>query len=129
MSGLNKNKKKSDGVGMNVFKLLISIAIIVGGIIANYYYMHVAGAIRVAVGLVLCIASLIVFYTTIQGQVVWSFVKGSRAEMRKVTWPTRPETMQTLLIVVVMVFITALILWGFDSVSYWSVSWITGSRG
>jgi preprotein translocase subunit SecE len=34
--------------------------------------------------------------------------------VRKVVWPTRQETLQTTLIVVVMVMILGIILWLFD---------------
>jgi preprotein translocase subunit SecE len=37
-------------------------------------------------------------------------------EVRKVVWPTRQETIQTTLVVILMVFIIGLILWLFDTI-------------
>jgi preprotein translocase subunit SecE len=35
-------------------------------------------------------------------------------EVRKVVWPTRQETLQTTLVVIVMVLILSIVLWLFD---------------
>ena len=64
--------------------------------------------------------------TTERGGAFWQLIKGSRTEIRKVVWPTRQETTQTTLIVVVFVFIMALILWGIDSVLGWLVGMVIG---
>jgi preprotein translocase subunit SecE len=48
------------------------------------------------------------------GQAAWEFAKGSRMELRKVVWPTRKETGQMTLVVVVMVVAVALFLWLVD---------------
>ena len=42
-------------------------------------------------------------------------------------WPTRQETMQTTLIVVVMVILVGIFLWLLDVVLLWAVSLLTGS--
>ena len=44
------------------------------------------------------------------------------SEIRRVVWPTRDETVQTTLIVLVLVLIFALILWLLDSGLSWVVS-------
>ena len=43
------------------------------------------------------------------------FFSGVRAEARKVVWPERKETMQSTLMVVVMVLVLSLFLWLVDS--------------
>ena len=53
------------------------------------------------------------------------FMQGSRAELRKVVWPTRAETTQTTLIVVAMVVIMGLLLWLLDVLLFWLVRLIT----
>lgn len=90
--------------------------LVIGGVVANGYYGSVAWALRAAAGIVLAGIIVAIVYHTAAGQRLWSFSKASRAEMRKVVWPTRQETMQTSLIVVVAVVVTALVLWGLDSV-------------
>ncbi|WP_216640025.1 preprotein translocase subunit SecE [Candidatus Coxiella mudrowiae] len=110
-------------------KWLLIILLLAGGIVANFYYSHVAVAIRAAIGIVLAIWVLVIASQTQKGQKAWGFMKGSRTELRKVVWPTRQETLQTTLVVVVMVIVTALILWALDSFFMWAVAWMTGERG
>lgn len=113
----------------NLVAWVFVLLLVVGGIVANSYYSHVAGALRAAGGLVLVIALLALAGTTTQGKKALSFFKGSRMELRKVVWPTRQETIQTTVVVVVMVFAMAVILWGVDSLFLWLVGILTGQRG
>jgi preprotein translocase subunit SecE len=57
---------------------------------------------------------------TQRGGAFLRLVKESRAEIRRVVWPTRKEATQTTLVVAVFVFIMALILWFVD----WALSQI-----
>ncbi|WP_304985978.1 preprotein translocase subunit SecE [Coxiella-like endosymbiont] len=108
---------------------LLIILLLAGGIVANFYYSHVAVAIRTAIGIILAILILVIASQTQKGRKFLGFMKGSRAELRKVVWPTRQETVQTTLVVVVMVIVTAFILCGLDSFFMWAVAWVTGQRG
>lgn len=115
---------KRDGLLWTIVGILL-----VGGIAAYYYFRDVTWSLRAAGGLLLvCIMIGIVLQTKV-GQRIWKFIKEARTELRKVTWPTRPEVIQTTLIVVVMVIVVSLILWGIDSILMWAVSWLTGQRG
>jgi preprotein translocase subunit SecE len=73
--------------------------------------------VGVAVGLVLW---------TALGQRLVALSRDSRVELRKVVWPTRQETMQITLIVLVLVFLIGLFLWLVDSLLFWGVQMITG---
>lgn len=112
-----------------LLKWLLIIFLLVGGMVANFYYSQVIVTIRAAVGIILAILVLIIAAQTQKGRKAWSFIKSSRTELRKVIWPTRQETVQTTLVVVLMVIMTALILWGLDSFFIWAVAWMTGKRG
>ncbi len=63
----------------------------------------------VVVGLAVMIA-----YQTVAGRRVWRFASDAKVEVRKVVWPSRQETVQTTLIVFVVVLIMGIILWLFD---------------
>jgi len=63
---------------------------------------------------------------TALGQRLVSFSRESRVELRKVVWPTRQETIQITLIVLVLVFLIGLFLWLVDSLLFWGVQMITG---
>ncbi|MCP4232410.1 MAG: preprotein translocase subunit SecE, partial [Aestuariibacter sp.] len=60
-------------------------------------------------------AAIFVVSTTDIGRRSLGFVKDARVEVRKVVWPTRQETLQTTLAVLVMVVIVAIMLWAIDS--------------
>ena len=63
---------------------------------------------------------------TTQGKNFWSLLKGARTEIRKVVWPTRQETTQTTMIVLLVVVVAGLILWGLDTGLGWIASRIIG---
>ncbi len=114
---------------LNRLKWMLIFFLLIGGIVANYYFIQVAWAIRAAVGIVLLGIIVAIAMFTTQGRAAWNFIIESRAELRKVVWPTRQETIQTTLVVVAMVMVTALFLWGLDTLFFWAVSLITGQRG
>jgi preprotein translocase subunit SecE len=67
-----------------------------------------------------------VFVQTEKGRAAWTLMKESRAEIRRVVWPKREETVQTTLIVLVLVLIFSLILWLLDSGLSWLVRLLIG---
>ena len=108
------------------FKLTVAVALVAGGIAAFYYFAGQPLLYRV-LGLVGVVAAAAASgFTTRQGGQLWSFVRESRMEVRKVVWPSRQETTQTTLIVFVMVFIVGIILWLLDTFLFWGVRLLTG---
>ena len=100
-------------------KLGLSIALVVAGIYGfyeleklypNYVFYRILGLLAV-IGVAVGIAVT----TKLGGQVV-AFSRASAMEMRKTVWPTRSETMQTTLIVVIGVAILGLIIFIIDSI-------------
>ena len=110
-------------------KWLVVILSVMGAIVANFCFSAVAWPIRASVGILLCVALVFLSLQTVKGQRAWVFIQSARAELRKVGWPTRQETVQLTTIVVVVVIIAALILWGLDGVFMGLISWLTGQRG
>jgi preprotein translocase subunit SecE len=100
------------------------VLITIAAFFVTYYY-HYSGPVIAIVwtGWLVFILSLSFF--TSQGQAVFSFGKEAKIEMQKVVWPTRQETIQTTLIVMVMVTITGFILWGVDSAITWAIAKLT----
>jgi preprotein translocase subunit SecE len=118
-----------DNKGLNLFKWLLVVVLIALMGFANSYYSHVDGPLRAAAAIVVVIIALLIASWTSQGQKAVGFCKQARVELRKVTWPTKPETLQTTLMVVCMVLVTALVLWGLDGVLVNLVGWLVGQRG
>ncbi|WP_022726819.1 preprotein translocase subunit SecE [Fodinicurvata sediminis] len=57
------------------------------------------------------------------------FVREVRQEIRKVTWPTRKETIVTTIMVFIMVFLAAVFFFVVDQVLSFSVRQILGLGG
>jgi len=129
MSTRKKEQAQQPSTKFDVLKWILVAIIIFGGIVANCYYSEVAWSLRSAAGIILLGVAFVLAFQTGKGRLVWTFVLGARTELRKVVWPTRQEALQTTLLVVVMVAITAIILWGVDTLFLWLVSWLTGQRG
>ncbi len=111
------------------FKIVLSIALLAAGVVGFYWYPEYSLLYRTLalVGVVLVSAGL--FFVTAPGRAFWSFFQEARMELRKVTWPTRQETIHTTLMVVVMVVIVGLILWLLDSLFLWLVRLLMGQGG
>ncbi|MGH1472714.1 MAG: preprotein translocase subunit SecE [Cellvibrionaceae bacterium] len=107
-------------------KWLFVACILAGGIFANSFYSDMPLYYRVPALLVLAIVAGFVAANTAKGSALLSLLRESVVEVRKVVWPTRAETNQTTLIVVVVVFVMALILWGLDTLLGWIASLILG---
>lgn len=54
------------------------------------------------------------------------FVKQVRSEVKKVTWPTRVETMQSAIAVFIMVLVASLFLFTADQIIAWAIRLILG---
>ena len=111
---------------LDTIKLLFALSIVIAGSVAFHIYkkeellMSVVG-ILVVIGMAIGISM-----TTFKGKQAWGFIKDARIEIKKVVWPTRQETMQTTLVVFVMVFIVGLILWLMDTLLRWGIGKFTG---
>ncbi len=117
---------ESDTSVFDLFKLTVAGALVGGGVFGFYYFVDQPLLYRV-LGLlgVVAVASA-AFFTTRQGAQLWAFIHEARVEVRKVVWPSRQETTQTTLIVIVMVFIVGVILWLLDMFLFWGVRLLTG---
>ncbi len=110
-------------------KWLVALALLLAGLIANHYYSQVSMLLRTLVWLIVLVVAGFVASKTQKGKWVVAFFRDSRMELRKVIWPTRQETVQTTLVVAVMVVVLALALWGIDGILVWLIGWLTGQRG
>ena len=96
-------------------KLGVAFLLVIAGI-AGFYALHESAAIvklaSVLLGMLLAVA---VAWTTEPGKRLFMFGKESVAEAKRVVWPTRKETMQTTVIVIMFAVIMALFLWMVDA--------------
>jgi preprotein translocase subunit SecE len=126
---MNARTETTGSVVLDLIKSVVSGALIVAGIGAYYYYPDTSVLLR-AVGVVASLViAITVFLTTVRGRELWRFIQTSRIELRKVVWPTRQETMQTAVAVVVFALIMGVFFWLLDMLLLWVTRFLTGQGG
>ncbi len=119
-------KTEQQPTGFDTAKLLVSLLILVAGIIGFYYFKEESQLFRVLGILAVIVVSFLIVATTMIGKKALGFAKDARVEVRKVVWPTRQETTQTTIAVLVMVVIVAIMLWLIDMFLGWGVRSLLG---
>jgi preprotein translocase subunit SecE len=107
-------------------KLSLAVVILVGSIVGYYYFANESALLRAMGVLIAFIAAVWVAFQSAQGQTLWKFIQGSRVELRKVVWPTREETIQTTIVVLVFATIMGVFFWLLDLSLLWFTSFVTG---
>jgi preprotein translocase subunit SecE len=110
----------------DIVKLGLAVIAIVVGIGGFYFYADQSVLLRVIGLLVLLSIAVGLVFTTNLGQSFWQFAQGSKIELKKIVWPTKKETIQTTLIVGVMVLFVGILLWMFDGLLMWGIGYVTG---
>jgi preprotein translocase subunit SecE len=124
-----ETKVEEQATFVDTVKLALAVLILLAGLFSYYYFANSAVLLR-AFGVVLAVAAGFgVLFTSFQGQLLWKFIQGARVELRKVVWPTREETVQTTLVVLVFALIGGVFFWLLDLVLLFVTSRITGQGG
>ena len=111
---------------LDTAKLVLATVVAAGGIVAFYWFAEMPvwqRTLMVAAG---AVASVLLALATQPGRELWSFVDGSRIELRKMVWPTRQEAVQTTLILVVFVVILGIVMLLIDMSLSWAVERLLG---
>jgi preprotein translocase subunit SecE len=111
---------------LDTLKLVAAIAIIVGGIAAFYVFSTYPIALRWVIVLASLGLGMFVALQSAQGRTFAQFVQGSRVELRKIVWPTRQETLQTTLVVVVAILLMGIFFWLLDMLLGYITRTLTG---
>ena len=107
-------------------KWVLVVALLGAGIYGNSYFSDESLLYRVIALLAVAAVAISVAITTEKGGSAWVMIKGARTEIRKVIWPTRQETTQTTIIVMVFVVVCGLFFWALDSFLGWIASLLLG---
>ena len=102
------------GSGFDIVKLVVALLMLLSGIAGFYYFAEESLLYRVLGLLVVVGLAAGLSFTTVKGKGLVGFLGASRVEVRKMVWPTRAETMQTTLMVFILVVILAIFLWFVD---------------
>lgn len=110
---------------------MIAIALLILAVMANQYlpaHWAPANNIWVRVGAIFAciVVALGLLYATHQGKGFVRLLKDARVELRRVTWPTKQETVTTSWQVLLVVVVASLVLWCFDYGLGWLIKLIIG---
>ena len=109
----------------------IALILFIASMMVNQHlpaYWAPANDIWVRVGVILAciVVALGLLYATHQGKGFARLLKDSRIELRRVTWPTKQETVTTSWHVLIVVVVTSIVLWCFDYLLGWAIKLIIG---
>jgi preprotein translocase subunit SecE len=105
----------------DVAKFSLAVLILLAGFVGYYWFNDFATWQRLLIligGMVL--AGAIGFFTR-AGRALRDFLVESNFELRKVVWPTRQETVQTTLVIMVVVVILSILLGLIDITLKWAI--------
>lgn len=123
---MSEKAEQGSAGALDAVKWVVVTALVVVAIWGNGYYAEISPLYRALAIVALAIVAGFVGLQTEQGRAFNQLRKDAAIELRKVVWPTRQETVQTTLIVLVFVVIVALILFLMDWVLNGLVSWVIG---
>ena len=107
-------------------KLGLAVLPLAAAVWAFYQYEEQSLLLRVVGLLVAAGVSAAIAYQAEAGKAAVAFLRAAYIEARKVVWPSRKETAQTTLVVLLVVIIVALFLWLLDMLLGWAVRFLTG---
>jgi preprotein translocase subunit SecE len=124
-----ETKVETEPTMVDTAKLAAAVAIALVGFVAYYYFGDASVALRSLGVLVAVGIAVFVGLQSAQGQTLWRFIQAARAELRRVVWPTREETIQTTIAVLVFALIMGVFFWLLDLGLLYATSKITGQGG
>lgn len=111
---------------MDTAKLALAVTLVLSSVVAFYYFADTSQLVRVVGVLIAVGAAIAITATTVIGAELIGFIQDSRTELRKVVWPSRQETLQVSLAVILMVIVMSIFLWLLDMFLFWLVRLLTG---
>lgn len=102
------------------------VTLLVLAVIGNTYFADQALLYRVLGVVVLSVAAALIALTTTKGRDLVELARSAKKEIQRVVWPTRAETVQTTVIVLVAVLVVGLMLWLIDTLLGWAMSGVIG---
>jgi preprotein translocase subunit SecE len=119
-------KVENEPTFVDTAKLILAVGVLLAGFVAYYYFADSSVLLR-TVGVLIAIAvAAVIALQSAQGQSLWKFIQASRVELRKVVWPTREETIQTTIAVLVFAVIMGVFFWLLDLLLLYLYGKITG---
>jgi preprotein translocase subunit SecE len=119
-------KVETESSRFDTLKLGAALLLLAVAVVAFYRFDDQLLVLRVLGLLAVAGISIFIAAQSSIGRNIIGFIGGARTEVRKVVWPTRAETTQTTLAVMVMVILVGIFLWLLDMVLLWAIQMLTG---
>ena len=94
--------------------MILSALLLLGGIVAFYWYDELALPFRIAMVIAGLAAGAGLAWFSWYGREFWQFALAARIELRKVVWPEREETIKTTYVVFIFAIVMGVFFWGLD---------------
>jgi len=108
----------------------VGLLVLLAGVVGFFHFAgEVMTLIRVLGLLAALGVALAIVYQTERGRSMFSYMRETDVERRKVVWPNRQETLQTTLMVLVITVIVAILLFLMDTLFGWIVRRLIGVSG
>lgn len=107
-------QEQAPSSSFDMIKWILAAVTLAAAVYANHALVDGSIIVRASVVIVLVAAGLGIGFTTTKGQAGLAFAQDSKIEARKVVWPTRSETIQTTIIIVIAVAFVSLLLYFLD---------------
>src|SRR6185369_14000328 len=104
---------------LDIAKLAVAVALVIAGIAGYYWLGDAALLLRILAVVAGVVAGAAVAWFSAPGREFAIFAAESVAEVKKVVWPTRKETLQTTAAVFAFVVVMAVFLWVSDKTLEW----------
>jgi preprotein translocase subunit SecE len=111
---------------MDTVKLIVALAMLLAGVVAFQYYADAPRLMRIGGMILDVVLAVALAAQTDKGRMVIGFVRDAQIEVRKVVWPTRQETVQTTVVVMIVVVVFAFLLWVLDIFLGWAMQSVIG---
>ena len=110
---------KTNDLLMDRIKLAGAFVSLATGLALFYYLSDQILLYRVLAILAMVVVAVVLFFLTKPGKNMAVFLQGAQVELQKTVWPTKSETVQTTILIFVVVLIVALFLWALDLFLAW----------
>ena len=111
---MSTNTETNASSGLDSLKWVVTAVLIVTAVVGNSFFGDQPFLYRLIGVLVVAVIAALVAAQTVKGKAFVELLKAARAEVKRVVWPTKQETLQTTMIVVAVVAFMSIVLWLLD---------------